>query len=103
MPDKDNNILKYNRGEKSLKASAIIYGDLECLLEKMHSYQSNLEKSYTENKSNHTPSGYSLFRNCSFDATKNKRDCYKAEDCMERFCKDLRNYAMKKLTMKKKK
>ena len=26
------------------------------------------------------PSGYSLFTNCSFDATKNKRDCYKDED-----------------------
>ena len=26
----------------------IIYADLECLLEKMHSYQNNPEKSYTE-------------------------------------------------------
>ena len=32
-----NKILKYNHGEKSLKAPFMIYADLECLLEKMHS------------------------------------------------------------------
>ena len=50
MPNEDNKILKYNHGEKSLKVPAIIYADLECLLEKMHSCQNNLEKSYTEKK-----------------------------------------------------
>ena len=50
MSDEDNKILKYNQGEKSLKALFIIYGDLECLLEKQHSSQNNLEKSYTEKK-----------------------------------------------------
>ena len=50
MPDEDNEILKYNHGEKSLKAPAITYSDLECLFEKMHSCQNNPEKSYTEKK-----------------------------------------------------
>ena len=103
MPNEDNKILKYNHGEKSLKSPVIIYPDLECLLEKMHSCQNNLEKLYTDKKTMHTPSGYSLFTNCSFDATKNKPDCYKAKDYMERFCKGLRYHSMKKLTMKKKK
>ena len=31
-----------------------------------------------------------MFTDCSFDLTKNKLDCYKGEDSMERFCKDLR-------------
>ena len=34
MPLKDNNIIKYNHGEKSMKVPFIIYADLECLLEK---------------------------------------------------------------------
>ena len=34
MPNKDNKILKYNHGEKSLKAPFMIYTDLECLLVK---------------------------------------------------------------------
>ena len=96
MPNEDNKILKCNNhGGKSLKAPAIIYADVECLLEKMHSCQNNLKRSYTEKKTKHTPSGYSLFTNCSFDATKNKLDCYRGKDCMERFFKDLREYAIK--------
>ena len=47
MPN-ENKILKYNHGEKSLKAPCIIYADLECLLEQMHSCQNNFEISYTE-------------------------------------------------------
>ena len=50
MPNDNNKILKYNQGEKSMKAPFIIYADLECLLEKMHSCQNNPEKSYTEKK-----------------------------------------------------
>ena len=34
MPTKDNNIIKYNRGEKSIKTPFTIYANLECLLEK---------------------------------------------------------------------
>ena len=96
-------IIKYNHGEKSLKAPFMIYEDLECLLEKMHSCQNTLEKSYTEKKIKHTPFGYSLFTSYSFDPTKNKLDCYKGEDCMERFCQDLRDHATKIINYEKKK
>ena len=34
MPNENNKIIKYNQGEKSIKLPFIIYGDLECLLEK---------------------------------------------------------------------
>ena len=50
----------------------------------------------------HTPSGYSLSTNCLFDETKNKRDCYKGEDCMESFCKDLREHATRIINYEKK-
>ena len=53
MPNEDNKILKYNHGEKSLKAPFMIYADLKCLLEKMHSCQNNPEKSYAEKKVTH--------------------------------------------------
>ena len=61
----------------------------------MHSCQNNLKISYTEKKTKHTPSGYSLFTNCSFDASKNKLHCYRGKDCMEKFCKDLREHAVR--------
>ena len=69
MPNEDNKILKYNYGERSLKAPFIIYADLECLLEKMYSCQNNPEKSYKEKKTKHTASGNSIFISCSFDPT----------------------------------
>ena len=84
MPNENNKILKYNHGEKSLKAPFMIYTYLECLLEKMYSCQYNPEKCYTEKKTKHTPSGYSLFTNCLFDASKNS---YRGKGCMESFCK----------------
>ena len=34
MPTKDNNTVKYNQGEKSIKLPFVIYADLKCLLEK---------------------------------------------------------------------
>ena len=42
MPEEYNKILKYNKGDKSMKSPFIIYADLECLLEK-----NNPEKSST--------------------------------------------------------
>ena len=58
----------------------IIYAGLQCLLEKIHSCQKNLEKSYTEKKARHTSSSYSLFTNFPFDATKNKLYCDRGTD-----------------------
>ena len=48
MSDEDKKSLIYSHGEKSMRVPFIIYADLECLLEKMHLCQNNLEKSYAE-------------------------------------------------------
>ena len=103
MPDENNKILKYNPGEKSLKIPFIIYADLECLLEKIDTCQNNPEKSYTEKKARHKPSGYSLVTCCSFDKSKTKHKYYRGNDCMEKFCRDLRDQAMKISNYEKKK
>ena len=47
MLKEDNNVLKYNHGEKSIIVPFIIYADLECLLEKMSTCHNNPEKSST--------------------------------------------------------
>ena len=72
-------IVKYNPGEKSLKAPFAIYLDLECLLKKEQSRQNdnNLEKSYTLKKAKHKPSGWLMFIKCSFDEKENKLDYYR--------------------------
>ena len=103
MPTKNNNIIKYNNGEKSMKLPFVIYADLECLLEKMSTCQNNPNKSSTTKINKHTPSGYSLFTNCSFDESKNKLNYYRGDDCMKKFCKDLREHATKIINYEKKK
>ena len=103
MPTKDNNIIKYNHGEKSMKLPFVIYADLECLLEKMSTCQNNPDKSSTTKINKHTPSGYSLFTHCSFDESKNKLNYYRGDDCMKKFCKDLREHATKMINYEKKK
>ena len=67
MPSNDNNLINYNKGEKSLKLPFIIYADLECLLEKIITCYNNPNLSCTTKINQHVPSGYSIFTNCSFD------------------------------------
>ena len=47
MPNKNNNILKYNHGEYFMKAPFIIYADMESLLEKISTSHNNPNESST--------------------------------------------------------
>ena len=85
-----------------MKVPFIIYADMESLLEKMSTCHNNLKKSSTTKIDKHTPSGYSLFTECSFDVTKNKLNYYRGKDCMKRFCKDLKEHATKIINYEKK-
>ena len=103
MPTKDNNIIKYSQGEKSIEFPCVVYADLECLLKKMSTCQNNPSESSTTEINKHVPSCYSLFTHCSFDKTKNKLDYYRGKDCMKKFCKDLREHTMRIINYEKKK
>ena len=96
MPTKDNNAIKYNHGEKSIKFPFVFYADLECTC------NNNPEESSTTKINKHTPSGYSIFTHCSFDKSKSKLNYYRGEDCMTNFCKDLREHATKIINYEKK-
>ena len=67
MPTKNNNLIKHNHGEKSMKLPFAIYADLECSLEKMITCTNNPNESSTIKINKHTPSGYSIFTHCPFD------------------------------------
>ena len=103
MPTKDNNTIKYNQAEKSIKLTFDIYIDLECLLEKMSTCINNPNESSTTEINRHTPSGYSIFTHCSFDKSKSKLNYYRGNDCMKKFCKDLREHATKIINYEKEK
>ena len=83
MLEEDNNIFKYNPGEKSIKVPFIINADLESLLEKINTCHNDPEKSSTTKINKHMLFGYSLYTHCSFDNIKNKLDYYRGETCMK--------------------
>ena len=75
-----------------------IYLDLECLLKKEQSRSNNnnnIEESYTEKKTKHEPSSWSLFTRCSFDKKENKLNYYRGKDCIEKLYKKLKEQAIK--------
>ena len=103
MPKWSEKTLKYNPGEKSLKAPIAIYLNLECLLKKEQSCQNNTEQSDTEKKAMHELSGWAMLTKFSFDKTEDKLDYYRGKDCMEKLCKKLKDHAMKIINFEEKK
>ena len=91
---KDNKILKYNHGEKSMKVPFIIYADSESLLEKLNTCHDNPKKLLTTKINKNAASDYSLFTNISLDTTKNKFNYYIVNG-MKRLFKDLKEHATK--------
>ena len=86
MPKWVEKILKHSPGQKSLEVLFAIYLDLECLLKKEKSCENNnLEKSYTEKKTKHEPSGWAIFTKCSFD--EKKFDYCRRKDCIKNYVK----------------
>ena len=101
MPTRDNNTLKYNHGEKSLKVPWVIYVDSESLLIKQQLCQNNPEESYTE-KSVHESCGYSIYLANSFDSKQDKHSFNRGRDCTKNFCVDLKKHAFKIINFKEK-
>ena len=99
MPTKNNNIIKYHHGEKSMKLPLVIYADLGCLLEKMSTCINAPNESSTTKINKHEPSGYSISIHWSFD----KLNYYRKDDCMKKFSKDLREHVTKINNYEKKK
>ena len=101
MPTKDNNLIKYNQGEKSIKLPFVVYADLECLLEKTSTCQYNPNEYLQLNLINiyHRVIQYSLI----VHSIKQKINHYRGKDCMKKFCKDLREHATKIINYEKKK
>ena len=55
----------------------------------------NPEKVSTTKINKHTTCGYSLLTKYSFDAVKDKLDCYRSKDYKKKFCQDLKKHVEK--------
>ena len=76
MPSEDTKISVFNQNQKSDKVLLIIYGDLECIIEKINGCKNNPESSSTSKISKHIPLGFSMSTISSFPSIENKHDRY---------------------------
>ena len=67
MPDKDNNILKFNNFHKQLPVPFVIYADFEAITEKILGCQPKNDKPYTETYQKHKDCGYGYKIVCCYD------------------------------------
>ena len=57
---------------------------------------------FTKKKAKHETSGWAMFTKCSFDVIENKLDYYRGRDCIKKFCKKLKDHALKIINYEKK-
>ena len=67
MPDKGNNILKFNNFYKQQPVPFVIYADFEAITEKISGCQPKDSKSYTEAYQKHTDCGFGYKVVCCYD------------------------------------
>ena len=102
MPNSDNNTLKYNHGEKSLKVPWVIYADFECLSIKQQSYLNNPNDSYTERKDIHETCGQIQLAHLIQIKINIEESFYRGKDCTKKFSKELKEYSSKIINFKEK-
>lgn len=82
---------KYAKYLKSVRLQFLIYVDLEVLVKKNTRVYNNPEIIYNKRKQT-TESNYLISAICAFDDKQNKNDKYGGQDCMQKFCKDLKKH-----------
>ena len=101
MLSEDTKILEFNQNQKCDKSHFIIYADLECIIEKIDGCKNNPENSSTTKVTEHIPSRFLMSTISSFTSIENKYDVYRGKDYMKKFCKSLREHALKIINFKK--
>ena len=86
MPDKKNNILKFNNFHKQQPVPFVIYADFEAITEEILGCQPNNDKSYTEAYQRHTDCGYGYKVVCCYDDKYTKPvQIYRGEKAVYKF------------------
>ena len=86
MPDKKNNILKFNSFHKQQPVPFVIYADFEAITEKILGCQLKGDSSYTEAYQRHTDCGYGYKVVCCYDDKYTKPvQIYRGEKAVYKF------------------
>ena len=90
MPNKDNNILKFNNFHKQQPVPFVIYADFESILEKIHGCKQDGNKSYTEAYQTHADCGFGYNVVCCYDDKYTKPiQIYRGEKSVYKFMENI--------------
>ena len=90
MPNKYNNILKFNNFHKQQAVPFVIYADFEAITEKIQGCQQDGNKSYTEAYQRHTDCGYGYKVVCCYDDKYTKPiQLYRGEKAVYKFMENM--------------
>ena len=90
MPNKDNNILKFNNFHKQQPVPFVIYADFESILEKIHGCKQDGNKSYTEAYQTHADCGFGYKVVCCYDDKYTKPiQIYRGEKSVYKFMENI--------------
>ena len=90
MPNKDNNILKFNNFHKQQPVPFVIYADFEAITERIHRCRQDGNKSYTEAYQRHTDCGYGYKVVCCYDNKYTKPiQIYRGEKAVYKFMENI--------------
>ena len=103
MPSEDTKLLEFNQNQESYKALFSINDVLESIIDKIDGCKINPLYSSTTKVSEHISSGFSMSTITSFRTIENKHDVYRGKHHMKKFCRSLREHAVKIINFKKKK
>ena len=90
MPTEKYKTLKYSPGSKSLRIPFVYYCDTVCLIKKIDACDNNREQSYTTRVGKHKPCGFLIVAKSTLTDIREKNTSYRGEDCMEKYCKKLK-------------
>ena len=86
MPEKGDNILKYNNFHRQQAVPFVIYADFEAITEKIQGCRQNNDSSYTEAYQKHTDCGYGYKVVCCYDDKYTKPiQIYRGEKAVYKF------------------
>ena len=86
MPEKGDNILKYNNFHRQQAVPFVIYADFEAITEKIQGCRQNNDSSYTETYQKHTDCGYGYKVVCCYDDKYTKPiQIYRGENAVYKF------------------
>ena len=84
-----------------IKASFVIYADLECLIEKTDGCKNNPENSFTTKIGGDIRLGFSISTISLLKTIKKKNNIYRGKDCLSKFSECLGEHTMEIINFQK--